>query len=83
MTRILALVALLFAGDAWAQEPIVLEKIGAVRMALPDELQRHDSRAECPLGPMPHPLTVLPRCPARQKAQRAAQEERPAGTDLP
>ena len=56
MIRIFAIVALLSAGDAWAQEPIVLEKIGAVRMALPDELQRHDSRAEMSARPDVSPL---------------------------
>jgi hypothetical protein len=63
MTRILALVALLFAGDAWAQEPIVLEKIGAVRMALPDELQRHDNRADISARPDVSPLDGPTRLP--------------------
>ena len=46
MTRILALVAVLAVGEAQAQEPIILEKIGAVHMAQPNELRRHDARAE-------------------------------------
>jgi hypothetical protein len=76
MTRILALVALLFAGNAWAQEPIVLEKIGAVRMALPDELQRHYNRAEMSARPDVSPLDgATPMPGATEGAARGAGEE--------
>jgi hypothetical protein len=79
MTRILALVALLLAGDARAQEPIVLEKIGAVRMALPDELQRHDNRAEMSARPDISPLDGPTRMPGGAEGTTHGTGEEPGG----
>ncbi len=57
MIRILALVAALTVDEAQAQEPIILEEIGAVHMSKPDEIRRSDVRAET--------LPARPEGPAR------------------
>ena len=59
MIRILALVAALAVDEAKAQEPIILERIGAVHMAQPDELRRDDARAEVVQIRPEAPLRVL------------------------